>query len=564
MSSMIRDRPAQFDPARLPADWHPLVKRIYATRLASPEEYDKHIASLAPPHNMADLDRAVERIRYALKHQQRIVIFGDYDVDGACATALMVRVLRRLGASVDWFIPDRRVHGYGLSIAGLNALQRLPDLLITVDNGIQSFEAAEWLATQEVDLIITDHHLPGESFPVAHAVVNPQREDCGFGERSLCGAGVALYVLLALRRSLVDDGQWPEGLNLTDYFDLVALATIADLVPLSRNNRILVHYGLQRLRLRQGNPGLLALAAVANIQVAHLTAQDIAFAIAPRLNAAGRLGDMCDGVALLLTDDWQTAHDFAADFDTLNRARKTLENNMLQNALAMVDQSRAVASAYSSDWHEGVIGIVAGRLKGKLNRPALIATSSEDGAWIKASMRSVPGINVKALLDEAQTILPSGTLKHGGHAMAAGLSVQFEAYPALLLALEKAYDNQVSIEPQQLYYVDGELAPDLLNVQWASYLEQLEPWGQELPAPTFCNFFDVINCRCLGASHSRLTLREPNSGRVLQAMWFFHNVDYAPGTRIRAVYSLQVSRFHGDERLNLLIEEIEMIGGSYY
>ncbi|MBV7434325.1 single-stranded-DNA-specific exonuclease RecJ [Cardiobacteriaceae bacterium TAE3-ERU3] len=561
---MIRERPAQFDPARLPADWHPLVKRIYAARLASPDEYDKRLASLAAPHDMADLDQAVARIRQALDNQQRILIFGDYDVDGACSTALMVRVLRRLGGRVDWFIPDRKAHGYGLSVAGLNALPSLPDLLITVDNGIQSFEAAEWLAAHEVDLIITDHHLPGEAFPVACAVVNPQREDCGFGERSLCGAGVALYVLFALRRSLVNDGQWPDGLNLTDYFDLVALATIADLVPLSRNNRILVHYGLQRLRSRQGNPGLLALAAVANVQAAHLTAQDIAFAIAPRLNAAGRLGDMRDGVALLLSDDWQTAHDFAADFDALNRARKTLENDILHDALSMVDTTRAIASAYRPDWHEGVIGIVAGRLKAQLNRPALIATLSEDGAWIKASMRSVAGINVKALLDEAATILPAGTLKHGGHAMAAGFSVQPDAYPALLLALEKAYSNQVTAIPQQFHYIDGELAPDLLNVQWANYLEHLEPWGQQLPAPTFCNVFDIINCRCLGANHSRLTLREPGSGRVLQAMWFFHNVDYAPGTRVRAVYALQVSRFHGDERLNLLIEEIEIANGSPY
>ncbi|UJF23648.1 single-stranded-DNA-specific exonuclease RecJ [Suttonella sp. R2A3] len=556
---LLKDRPQRIDPNALPQAWHPLVRQIYASRLDDAEAYDKSLAALAPPQGLCDIDAGVTRIIEALDYRENILIYGDYDVDGTTATALMVRVLRRLHAKVDWFLPDRRIHGYGLSIAGIDALNKRPDLIITVDNGIQSHAAVDYAREKDIDVLITDHHLPSETLPNACAVINPQRTDNTFNAPNLCGVGVAFYLLLALRRALLTRGDWDKRVVLTDYLDLVALGTIADVVPLTQTNRILVHAGLQRIRSRQGNAGILALCAIGNIDTTHISAQDIAFAIAPRLNAAGRMGDMRDGVALLLSDDWQTAHEFANAFDIANRQRKAVESEMLQQALYLADRQQAVVCVHHQDWHEGVIGIVAGRLKSRLNKPALIATDAQDPEWLKASLRSVEGVDIKALLDIAAAQLPAEALQYGGHAMAAGLSVKRSQFSALTTALNQAFASTIGEHPQPYCYIDGALDPSLMQVDWANYLNQLEPWGAELPQPTFCNTFDVLECRILGSNHSRLSLREPQSGRTLTAVWFFNQADYAYGTRVRVIYALQVSRFYGDERLNLLIEHIQAL-----
>ena len=479
---------------------------------------------------------------------------------GKNATALTVRVLRQLGANVDWFIPNRSAHGYGFSLAGLAALPTVPGLILTVDNGTSSHEAVAAARARGIDTLITDHHLPGDTLPDAIAIVNPNRHDSTFPGKNLAGVGVAFYLLLALRQHLRAQGRWPEQLRLTDHLDLVALGTIADLVPLDYNNRILVNHGLARIRSGHANTGINALMAVANLDPARLTAQDIAFSLAPRLNALGRLGDMADGVALLLAEDRQTALDYAQQCDDLNRDRKALENEAVQEAARQVSSALPLAAAYDPAWHEGIIGILAARLKSRFARPALVATDSGETGWIKASLRSVSAVPLVPLLETAARDLPPAALRYGGHAAAAGLSVQREHYPALIAAINRAFaEHYGATVPPEPVYIDGELPATLLNLDWARYLERLEPWGAALPVPVFANPFEVLDCRLLGSAHTRLVLRELDSGNIYNASWFFHTADYKSGTRLRIVYQLQVNRFYRDERLDLLVQYAEAL-----
>ena len=557
---MITPRPLRIDTAALPADWHPLVKNIYAGRLNHHDEIEKRLQHLLPPDNLTGLDAALDRLDHAIRHREPILVYGDYDVDGATATALTVRVLRQLGADVTWFIPNRSVHGYGFSLAGLAGLPGAPRLILTVDNGIQSHDAISAARARGIDVVVTDHHLPGETLPPANAIVNPNRRDCPFADKHLAGVGVAFYLLLALRSRLLAENRWPDTLRLSDYLDLVALGTVADLVPLDYNNRILVNHGLARIRSGHANTGINALMAVANLDPARLTAQDIAFSLAPRLNALGRLGDMADGVALLLAEDRQTALDYAQQCDDLNRDRKALENEAVQEAARQVSSALPLAAAYDPAWHEGIIGILAARLKSRFARPALVATDSGEAGWIKASLRSVSAVPLVPLLDSAARDLPPATLRYGGHAAAAGLSVQREHYPALIAAINRAFaEHYGATVPPEPVYIDGELPATLLNLDWARYLERLEPWGAALPVPVFANPFEVLDCRLLGSAHTRLVLREMDSGNIYNASWFFHTADYKSGTRLRIVYQLQVNRFYRDERLDLLVQYAEAL-----
>ena len=555
---MLTPRPARISAETLPDDWHPLVKNIYASRLARHDEIEKRLQNLLPPDDLTDLAPALDRLERALRTHEPILVYGDYDVDGATATALTVRVLRQLGANVDWFIPSRSAHGYGFSLAGLAALPSTPGLILTVDNGTSSHEAVAAARARGIDTLITDHHLPGDTLPDAVATINPNRRDCPFPGKNLAGVGVAFYLLLALRQHLRAQGRWPEQLRLTDHLDLVALGTIADLVPLDYNNRILVNHGLARISSGQANTGIRALLAVANLEPAHLGAQDIAYSVAPRLNALGRLGDMSDGVALLLAEDWQTAQDYAQQSDEKNRDRKALENEAVQEAARQVSPALPLAAAYDPAWHEGIIGILAARLKSRFARPALVATDSNEDGWIKASLRSVSAVPLHELLNDAARHLPGEALRYGGHAAAAGLSVKREHYPALIEAINRAFlETYGTTVPPEPVYIDGELPAALLNLDWARYLERLEPWGASLPVPVFANPFEVLDCRLLGSAHTRLVLREMHSGNAYNASWFFHTADYRPGTRLRIAYQLQVNRFYGDERLSLLVQHAQ-------
>ena len=547
-------RPLLSQPEAYPEHWHPLIRTLYATRISDPLQVEKRLGSLLPPDGIVAIEQAAARLQQAMTTGETILVYGDYDVDGASATALLVRVLRRSGAKVHYFIPNRWNHGYGLSIAGLTSLCELPRLLITVDNGIASHEAATWLAERQVDLIITDHHEAGAELPQACAVVNPKRAESDPALAHLSGVGVAFYLLLALRRLWQRTQGAAFPVDLTEYLDLVALGTVADVVPLDHNNRILVSHGLRQVHRQRGNLGIRALCAVANIAPQTLNAQDIGFALAPRLNAVGRLEDMSDGVAMLLSDDWRTAQEYAQSLDSLNRDRKALESEMTTRAETLVDPALPIAVAYQGDWHEGVIGIVAARLKARFARPAMVATDTDGGTLVKASLRSLRGVNICDLLVHAADALPTDVLRFGGHAMAAGLTVEKSAYPQLLSALCAAFQRHIGARaPQEPLYIDGELPSELLDVGWAKYLEQLEPWGTDLPPPLFCNRFTVGECRPLGARHTRLILRHPHTGRQFQAAWFFHLAEFVPGDRIEVTYQIQVNRFFGDERLNLLV-----------
>lgn len=555
--SLIRKRPAKFDADRLPGDWHPMLRAIYAARLSDHAEVEKRLKWLRGADGFADMDKAVARLSQALQKSERILIYGDYDVDGATSTALAVRVLRRLGGRVDWFVPNRQIHGYGLSEAGLAALEHPADMILTVDNGISSHAAVQAAAARGIDVIISDHHTPGETLPDAVAVINPRRADSSRAPQHLAGVGVVFYLLMALQQYLKPLGRWPQDVLLTDYLDLVALGTVADVVALDHNNRILVDRGLKRLRDGQGNAGIRALCHVANIAPQFIGATDIGFALAPRLNALGRLGDMGDGVAMLLTDDWPTAQEIAILCDDMNRDRRALERAAVSEALALADARQNIVCVHAPHWHEGILGIIAARVKGRFNRPALAACEQDDGAYLKASLRSVEGVNIHALMQHAARALPEGSLQFGGHAMAAGLTVRKDCYAALVEALNRAFAEHVGQMPVAPVYIDGELPQDLLDVQWARYLEQLEPWGAELPKPAFANVFSVLECRRLGEAHSRLRLREPYSGNIYTASWFFHQADYTGGETLRVVYEMQVNRFHGDERLDLIIRHAE-------
>lgn len=552
---MITPRPQRIDPATLPSDWHPLIKTIYAARLNSCDEIEKRLQFLLPPSAMAGLESAVKRIAVALKNREKILIYGDYDVDGATATALMVRVLKHLGAKVSWFIPQRQVHGYGFNPLGFAALSERYALIITVDNGIQSHAGVAVAKKAGTELIITDHHLPGKTLPDAVAVVDPNRHDCPFPGKNLSGVGVAFYVLLALRHYLLQHQQWPQDIQLTDYLDLVALGTVADVVPLDYNNRILVHHGLGKMRLPTANTGIRALMAVVNLDAKYLNTRDIAFSLAPRLNALGRLGHMSDGVALLLSEDRQTALEYARLCDEANRDRKMLEKEAVNCAIKMIAPDSPLAIAYNPDWHEGVIGLVATRLKSHFSRPAMVGTNSSQPHIIKASLRSIAGVSLHRLLADTARHFPADIVQFGGHETAAGVSIDKQYWTPFSQQLSKSfhalYGGKIPPEP---IYIDGELPPDLFNTDWANYLEHLEPWGAALPAPVFANRFEVLQCRRLGQTHTKLLLRTDTGSHIVRASWFFCYADYLPGTYLHIVYQLQVNRFFGDERLDLIIQ----------
>lgn len=550
--------PKRCAPERFPKDWHALVRAIYAARVDNPEEVAKPLRALLPPDSVPDIEKAAQRLLTAIVQRESILIFGDYDVDGATATALCVSVIEQLGGKVDYFIPNRQRHGYGLTVRGLKTLSTLPALVITVDNGIRSFEAAEWLQAHNVALVITDHHQTDTTLPRAQAVVNPNRQEHHY-LGNLSGVGVAFYVLLMLRRLWYQQfGNFPVDLN--SYLDLVALGTVADKVPLDRNNRILVAHGIARMRTGQSNLGIQALIAVSNQTPEMMTTHDIDFSLAPILNAVGRLSEMSEGVALLLSADWQTACDNAQYLERFNRSRKALTNEMERQAALQINPDAVIASAYQADWHEGIIGIVAARLSQTLARPALVATQSDDGLGIKGSMRSIAGVDIHRLLIAAVADLPSDCIQFGGHAMAAGFTVLKECYPLLLTALKQHFERQIGARvPEQPLYFDAELPIDLLQLSWAHFLENLEPWGAGFPPPQFCNRFIVADCRALGAGHTRLVLREPINGQLFDATWFFHKEDLPSGTAVKVVYQLEINRFFGDERLNLLINALEIV-----
>ena len=557
----------------LPADLHPVLQRIYLARhVTTAQELEQSLDQLIPPAQLKGIDQATTLLADALQRQRRILIVADFDADGATSCALAQRALRSLGArDVRYLVPNRFEYGYGLTpeIVAL-ALQQSPELIITVDNGISSLEGVAEARRRGIDVLVTDHHLPGAAMPMATVIVNPNQPDDHFPSKNLAGVGVIFYVMLALRTHLRENGWFtqqniPEP-NLARLLDLVALGTVADVVPLDYNNRILVAQGL--MRINQGNPcaGIAALLRVAGRSPQRVTAMDLGYVVGPRLNAAGRLTDMSLGIECLLTDDPASAQAMAGKLDALNRERRAIEATMQKQALAAIASLHLDMETlprglclFDESWHQGVIGLVASRIKEHTHRP-VIAFAPVSDSEIKGSARSVPGLHIRDALDAVAARHPHLLSKFGGHAMAAGLTLQ----RAHLEAFREAFDEEVSrhlsdSDLQGRIISDGELSDEELSLPVAELLRASGPWGQGFPEPVFDGCFDVVSQRVVGEKHLKLTLHAPHHAKALEAIAFnsVREGQAVTYSRIRTAYKLDVNEYQGYRSLQLIIEHME-------
>jgi single-stranded-DNA-specific exonuclease len=552
-----RDVPAEAAAALAAAGVPPVLARIYAARgIGSPADVAPSLDSLPPPSALLGSGEAATRLADAIARRERILIVGDYDADGATGCATGVRGLAALGADVDFLVPNRFDYGYGLTPEIVTqALTRAPRVLVTVDNGIASHDGVAAAAAAGVDVIVTDHHLPAATLPHPAIIVNPSQPGCTFPSKHLAGVGVMFYVLTATRAELRRRGAFGDGggPNLAVLLDLVALGTVADVVRLDRVNRALVAQGLARIRAGRAQPGVAALFAAAGRDPARATAYDLGFVAGPRLNAAGRLADMTTGIRCLLTDDEREARSLAAELDRLNRERRDVEATMQAEALADVDASVApdayTLALFRPEWHQGVVGIVASRLKDRYHRPALVFARGGDGA-LKGSGRSIPGFHLRDALDLVDKREPGLIVRFGGHAFAAGLTLAEAALPRFAAAFEAV--ARAELTPAMLsrsLETDGALAAGELTLPLAAGLRD-GVWGQGFPAPVFDDVFVVAGQRVVGSGHSKLTLER--GGERFDAMLFRH-ADPLPA-RIRAAFRPDVNEWNGAVALQLVIE----------
>ncbi|MDR0771432.1 MAG: single-stranded-DNA-specific exonuclease RecJ [Burkholderiales bacterium] len=549
----------------------PVLARIFAARgVAHPDELELTLKMLPPVDRLKGMAAAATRLASAIDRQERIVVVADYDADGATACALAVRGLRAMGAQVDFLVPNRFEHGYGLTpdVVAL-AAARQPRVLLTVDNGIASLDGVRAAAEAGIDVVITDHHLPAAQLPEPAIIVNPNQPGCSFPSQHLAGVGVMFYVLIALRTLLRERGVLADDTspNLAAMLDLVALGTIADVVPLDHVNRTLVEQGLRRIRAGQASPGVQALFDVARRSSAAAHAFDLGFAVGPRLNAAGRLADMALGIRCLLADDAATALPLAQELDALNQARRDVEADIQQEALSVLQQhfiddpdgDRYTVCLARPDWHPGVIGIVASRLKDRFHRPAIVFGSADNGTGIssgerggelRGSGRSVPGLHLRDALDLVTKRAPHLIRKFGGHAMAAGLTLHESALPEFIERFEQVAREWLT--PAQLDHVietDGELDTAARTFSLAQTLRE-QVWGQGFPVPSFDGEFTVEQQSTVGNKHSKLRLRDGD--QFFDAILFQHT-DPLPA-RIRAAYRLDVNEYRGMQSLQLVVE----------
>ncbi|WP_339522583.1 single-stranded-DNA-specific exonuclease RecJ [Pseudomonas sp. EA_35y_Pfl2_R111] len=565
----IESRPL---PATLPdlGALPPLLTRLYAARgVQSAAELDKGLARLIPYQQLKGMGAAVELLVQGLQQGQRMLIVGDFDADGATASTVGVLGLRMLGAAhVDYLVPNRFEYGYGLTpeIVAV-ALEREPQLLITVDNGISSVEGVAAAKTAGLTVLVTDHHLPGAELPAADAIVNPNQPGCEFPSKALAGVGVMFYVLLALRARLREMGwftvQRPEP-NLGELLDLVALGSVADVVPLDANNRILVHQGLARIRAGRARPGLRAILEVAGRDHRRITSTDLGFILGPRLNAAGRLDDMALGIECLLCEDEALARDMAVQLDQLNQDRKAIEQGMQREALAQLkdlplEDMPFGLCLFEADWHQGVIGILASRMKERYHRPTIAFADAGDGV-LKGSARSVPGFHIRDALDAVAAKHPALISKFGGHAMAAGLSLPQTNFGAFAAAFDAEVRRQLCEDDLTGRLLsDGALSIEEFHLPLAKELRNAGPWGQHFPEPLFHGVFQLVQQRVVGERHLKVVLKSECGSVQLDGIAFGVDRDIWPNPTVRWVelaYKLDVNEYRGQESVQLLIAHI--------
>lgn len=540
---------------------HPVLARLYAARgLTDPQELSSELAAMTPPGALLHIDAAAAFLADAIARRARMVIVADYDCDGATACAVALRGLRSMGAEIDFIVPNRFEYGYGLTpeIVALTAAEKQPDIIITVDNGIASISGVAEANRRGIAVVVTDHHLPGDELPAAQVIVNPNQPGCGFPSKHIAGVGVVFYVLLALRAELrrrgVFDAQTQPKLD--HLLDLVALGTVADVVRLDTNNRILVAQGLKRMRAGRMHAGLAALFRVAGRNPRTANPFDLGFALGPRLNAAGRLEDMSLGIECLITDDESRAWELAQQLNDINLKRREIEAEMQDTALLHLDSFEPANSSticvFDPDWHQGVIGIVASRLKEKFFRPTITFAPGGDG-WIKGSGRSIPGFHLRDALDLVSKKAPSLIDKFGGHAMAAGLTLRADAFEAFAAAFEEV--GRAWLSSQQLERVvetDGPLEDAYFSTDFIALMDG-QVWGQGFAPPVFCDDFRVVSQRILKERHLKLLL-EKNGARY-DAIWFGHTE--ALGERAKVAFRLDANEYNGVTKVQLLVEHAE-------
>ena len=573
MSSLqLRPRPVLGEPAGWGDSLHPLLQRIYAARgVFSPDQAEHRLNRLLSPQQLGGIERAVALLAEAIRDDASIIIAGDYDCDGATGTAVAIRGLRLLGAKrVDYVVPNRFVHGYGLTPELVASLPPHAQLVVTVDNGVASVAGVAAAKARGMKVIVTDHHLPGEQLPMADAIVNPNLHDDGFPSKALAGVGVMFYVLLALRAHMREHGGFAPNAepDLSSLLDLVALGTVADLVPLDFNNRILVEAGMKRLRSRRGCAGITALIEASQRAVSTACTSDLGYAVGPRLNAAGRLEDMRLGVECLLTDDPAQARRYAELLSSINQERRDLQAAMVAEAEVMVASAAHVdaqtlgVTLFEPSWHAGVVGLVASKLKERLHRPviAFAPAGEDDPDHLRGSARSISGFHIRDALAAVDARHPGLIERFGGHAMAAGLSLRTTDYPRFAEAFDAVAREWLNEEQlQAVLYTDGEMPAGMFTLDMARLLRFAGPWGQAFPEPVFENRFECFSWKPMGERHLRLSLRDPRDDGLYEAVMFNAYDGKPPPALLRAAYELTINDWQGRESPRLLLRHIESV-----
>ena len=571
---IIRQRELPAAPANLPGDIHPVIRRVLMARgVTHPDQVSLGLANMLSPESLGGVQSAAVLLAEAVMQDQQILVVGDFDADGATGTALAILSLQAMGCrNVSFRVPNRFEFGYGLTVPLVETLaENPPDVLVTVDSGISCIQGVERARALGCRVIVTDHHLPGENLPAADAIVNPNCPGDAFPSKSMAGVGVMFYLLSVVRRELRERGWFgvprPEP-NLAGFLDLVALGTVSDLVPLDHNNRVLVRQGLERIRRGLTRPGLMALLRLGKRDYRFANASDLGFAVGPRLNAAGRLEDMGTGIRCLLTDDPSEAQDLASQLDDLNQQRRGMQDQMQQEAMVQVGGLLASLEGqelppaiclYDASWHQGIVGLVASRVKDSLHRPVVaFAPESEGSGLLKGSARSVKGLHIRDVLAYVDSHHPGMIDAFGGHAMAAGLTLQEKLYPQFTQRLSEAVTvvlDGAALSAEIL--TDGALAAGDIALELASAIEAHGPWGQRFPDPLFDGRFTIIDARVVGGSHLKMIVQAMDGGEPVDAIAFNRLPEDLPGSSgVRLLYRLGINRWRGAESCQLLVEEI--------